>query len=249
MGGLSFGIDIPPSMREKPPVLGVPVDMSRHPGLFSRSWDGIGETPYELPKPVIPRVRMAEVPEGKVPADAAKDAGILRAKGYELRFTYGVCGCDHREPDLGKCGTCGSTEGLISDGSVRKHIAPADNCSGKGLEPASVVTLSIKGKQVRRGVCPMCSEPNRLTSSGLVYAHGPVCDGSGCEPGSIVPGRELPPEETVALRVKRFGAAAWTDGKFDIGGVIAEDGGTRYVRMVKVTEWRRLVKAAGNLSA
>lgn len=230
---------IPVGRKPKAVAIGVPLDMSKHPGLYARKWPEPPK-PYVLPPAVEPRVRMADPPEGKVPDEAQKLADALSGAGFTVRLTYGVCGHDHRDPERGKCAACSVIAVRNAEGGMPKHTNPEKVCPGGGSDPTRIFEFEEKGKTKRQGICPICDEPVRLTKTDKIYKHGPTCEGTGAYPEKIIPGKPLPPEESLAVRVKGFGAACWVDGKYDEGGVI-ENG--RIIRM-GIQEWKRRVKAA-----
>jgi len=230
---------VPIHQKPRAAVIGVPLDLSKHPGLYARKWPDPPK-PYVLLPAVEPRVRMADPPEGKVPEEAQKLADALLGAGFTIRLTYGVCGHDHRDPERGKCAACPTIAVRNAEGGMLKHVNPGKFCSGAGSNPTKIVTFEDKGKTKRQGVCPICNEPVRLTKTDKIFKHGPTCEGTGAYPGEIIPGKPLPPEESLAVRVKGFGAACWVDGKYDVGGVF-ENG---QVVMMGIQEWKRRVKAA-----
>jgi hypothetical protein len=89
----------------------------------------------EESKPIPPRVRMAEPPEGKVPGNAARVAALLSGAGFEVRITYGVSGADRFGPERGICPVCGKVSGLRKDGTIRVHGPVKSRCESVDVQP------------------------------------------------------------------------------------------------------------------
>lgn len=228
---------LPPG-RVKAVSIGVPIDTAKHPNLYKRPVIGPRATGLEVPPK--PRVHMADPPPGSVPSEAQKSADALSGAGFEVRLTYGVCGHDHVEPERGKCAVCEYVGTLSVEGGLPKHVDPMKNCSGAGSDPTKIVMVEEKGKTKRQGVCSVCNELVRLTRTDKIFKHGPTCLGVGAAPEERIPGKPLPPEESLAVRVRGFGAACWVNGKYDLGGVVEG----RQIVIVGVREWQRRVKQA-----
>ena len=219
-------------------VYGVPVDRSKHPDLYRRKAEK--ENFSALSSEESPRVRMAEPPTGSVPREAQKSIDRFLRAGFVVRVTYGVCGHNHVGPDRGKCKTCEYVATPTIEQEMPKHIHSGRECTGRGEAPAKIIEFQEKGKTKRKGICPVCAESTTLSRTDKLMKHGPPCEGSGEAPREIVPGKPEPPEESIAVRVKGFGAAYWVNGAFEGAGII-ENG---VIRRVLVREWERHVKLA-----
>lgn len=88
------------------------------------------------------------------------------------------------------------------------------------------ITYGVSGAdraEPDRGKCGKCGKVTGIKNDGNLRSHGPrkaPCEGTDTEPIQIIPGKPLPPEESIAVRVKRFGAACWIDGAYEMGGYI-----------------------------
>ncbi len=185
-------------------------DTPRHLDAFKRKW-GAGPTKTAYVPPVAPRVHMAVPPPGKVPANAQRVAQRLSEAGFEVRLTYGVSGEDRFDPDRGVCGVCGKVVGIVAEGGLRSHL-PKERvkCPGSGSIPEEA--------KKSKGKCLGCYKEKPLDENGKIKSHDVACNGA--EPIELIKGKALPPSESLAVRVKRFGAACWIDGAYEMGGVI-----------------------------
>jgi hypothetical protein len=202
----------PVAMQPKPHPVGETVDFGKHPDAFRRTWPESNAEHVYVP-PVAPRVRMVVPPPGKVPANAQRVAQRLSEAGFEVRLTYGVSGEDRFDPDRGVCGVCGKVVGIVAEGGLRSHL-PKERveCPGSGSIPEEA--------KKSKGKCLGCYKEKPLDENGKVKRHDVACNGA--EPIETIKGKALPPSESLAVRVKRFGAACWVDGAYEMGGIIEE---------------------------
>lgn len=102
------------------------------------------------------------------------------------------------------------------------------------------ITYGVSGEDRNyppRGRCGKCQRVSGIKNDGNLRSHGPrkaPCEGTDTEPVEIVPGGVMPPEESIAVRVKRFGAACWVDGSYDMGGWIDY---TKKPPLIMVCDW------------
>ena len=200
----------PIGKKPKPEVLGVRVDEVQMWSAFRKNDAKAASASVQVP-PRPPRVRMVAPPTGKVPANAQRLIQRLSEAGFEVHVTYGVSGKDRFDPDRGLCGVCDKIISIVAEGALRAHL-PKERvqCPGSGSIPEEA--------KKNEGKCLGCHKKKTLDKDGTIKRHDIAC--TGIEPVSVTKGKPLPPSESLAIRVKKFGAACWIDGAYEMGGVI-----------------------------
>jgi hypothetical protein len=98
------------------------------------------------------------------------------------------------------------------------------------------ITYGVSGEDrfgPSRGKCEACGAMSTVTKEGGLRVHGKrgnPCEGSGSAPEVIVNGEALAPQESICVRITKFGVGCWIDGAFDFGFFMFEG-------HIKVANW------------